>query len=120
MGYQIRIEGGPHLLLKRVKTADSFGTRFLGLMGRRRLEPEEGLLLKRVSCIHTCFMRFPICAVYLDKEFCVIDKETVNPWRCGKFCHGAVHVLETQESRFDQIPVGVKLVLEQDERERRI
>ncbi|WP_180994505.1 DUF192 domain-containing protein [Clostridium sp. chh4-2] len=119
MGYRIRYENDKEMLLENVKTADNFMTRLAGLMGRKRIGTEEGLLLKKVSCIHTCFMRFPICTVYLDSDYCVIDSEVVKPWRCGKFCRGAVHVLEMHESKWKDIRPAEKLVLEDDGRERR-
>lgn len=119
MGYQIRYENEKEPLLEQVKLADHFMSRLIGLMGRKSIGAQEGLLLKKVSCIHMCFMRFSICAVYLDKNFCVIDKETVKPWRCGKFCKGAVHVLEMHESRLNDIRLSEKLVLEDDGQERR-
>ena len=39
-----------------------------GLLGRDGLEQGEGLLLRPASSIHTFFMRFPIDAVFLDRE----------------------------------------------------
>jgi uncharacterized membrane protein (UPF0127 family) len=45
--------------------AESFGGRFLGLMGRAALPPGGGLWLRPASSIHMLFMRFPIDAVFL-------------------------------------------------------
>jgi len=50
----------------QVEVADSFGTRFRGLMGRASLLPGGGLWLTGTSNIHMFFMRFPIDLVYLD------------------------------------------------------
>ena len=112
MRYYVRTGGDAGLRLDDVKTADHFLARFLGLMGRRQLGVGEGLLLKKVSCIHTCFMRFPICAVYLDKEFRILDKEVVKPWRCGKYCKRAAHVLELHPDQADYIRLADQLILE--------
>ena len=42
-----------------------------GLLGRKGLEPGTGLLIAKSGSIHTFFMRFPIDAVFLDKEMAV-------------------------------------------------
>ncbi len=56
--------------------------RLKGLLGRRRLEADEGLLLRPASSVHTWFMRFPIDLVFLDRELRVVRvAEDVRPWR---------------------------------------
>ena len=50
-----------------IEVADSFGARFLGLMGRPLLSPGRGLWLTGTSNIHMFFMRFPIDAVFLGR-----------------------------------------------------
>ena len=72
-----------HPLADRVSLADDLFARFKGLMLRRSLDPGEGLLLKNCSAIHCCFMRFPIDAVYLDRDMQVVAVETVKPWAPG-------------------------------------
>ena len=42
--------------------------RMKGLLGRKDLPPGEGVLLRPASSIHMLFMRFPIDAVFLDRE----------------------------------------------------
>ena len=86
-------------LLEQVSVADTFWTRFLGLMGRRKLDPSEGLLLEKTSSIHTCFMRFPIQVVYLDAEGRVLRLERVKPWRMGALVKGTKQVLELSDQQ---------------------
>ena len=52
----------------RVSIADTFLRRFLGLMGRRCLAPDVGLLITPCNSVHMCFMRFAIDVVYLVPE----------------------------------------------------
>ena len=74
--------------------ADSLRRRFRGLMGRRALAPGHGLLLRPSGSIHTCFMRFPIDVVFLDRELAVLAvSPAVRPWRM-RACRGARAVLE--------------------------
>jgi uncharacterized membrane protein (UPF0127 family) len=66
----------------RCSIADSFVPRLRGLLGRRRLDRGEGLLISPSSSIHTCFMRFPIDAVFLDRGFRVVHvSPNVRPWK---------------------------------------
>jgi uncharacterized membrane protein (UPF0127 family) len=55
------------VVAERVDLAASFSARFMGLMGRRSLDPGCGLWLTGTSNIHMFFMRFPIDAVFLGK-----------------------------------------------------
>jgi uncharacterized membrane protein (UPF0127 family) len=68
--------------------------RMKGLLGRSELERGEGLLLRPASSIHTFFMRFPIDAVFLDRDLTVLHvAQDLPPWRkAGK--RGAKAVLE--------------------------
>jgi hypothetical protein len=54
-------------LCTSLEVAESFGGRFMGLMGRPELAPGAGLWLRPASSIHMLFMRFPIDAVFLAK-----------------------------------------------------
>ncbi len=55
------------LLAEALEVAESFGGRFMGLMGRSSLPPGGGLWLRPASSVHMLFMRFPIDAVFLGK-----------------------------------------------------
>jgi uncharacterized membrane protein (UPF0127 family) len=69
------------VLCGRCAIADSPRTRLKGLLGRSNLAPDEGLLMA-TSAIHTCFMRFPIDLVFLDRDFVVTKTlDSVRPWR---------------------------------------
>ena len=65
-----------------------------GLLGRRGLEPGEGLLLRPAASVHTFFMRFAIDVVFLDREQRVLKVvERLGPWRTSG-CRGARAVVE--------------------------
>jgi uncharacterized membrane protein (UPF0127 family) len=62
--------------------ADRPWTRLRGLLGRRRLGADEGLLLRPVGAIHTLFMRFPIDVAFLDRDYVVVKLvHDLRPWR---------------------------------------
>ena len=52
-------------LAARLEVADGLWGKFMGLMGRRGLEPDSGLWLTDSNGIHMMFMRFAIDAVFL-------------------------------------------------------
>jgi uncharacterized membrane protein (UPF0127 family) len=58
-------------LATKVRKADNFITRLVGLLKRRHLGPEEALWLMPSKGIHTIGMKFPIDVVFLNKN-CVI------------------------------------------------
>jgi hypothetical protein len=85
---------GPMLIVNKTKgtnldgaeVADSFFSRFKGLMLKKNLE--RGLILKippgrgrRGSAIHMFFMRIPLDLVFLDEKKIVVDTITLNPWQ---------------------------------------
>ena len=80
--------------------ADTFVTRLFGLIPRKVLEPEEGLWLDPCGMIHTCFMRFPIDAVFLDAELKVVKVcAALRPWRFSPWVYEAKSVLELAPGR---------------------
>src|SRR5207237_1377708 len=91
---EARIEFDGGVVCERCIVADSFRLRLRGLLGRRSVGSDEGLLLVGSPSIHTTFMAFPIDAVFLDRELGVIAiKEDLKPWRvAGR--RKAKHILE--------------------------
>lgn len=80
--------------------ADTFTTRLFGLIPRRSLGAEEGLWLEPCAMIHMCFMRFPIDAVFLDREGKVLRVlHNFQPWHFSPWVRGARGVLELPAGR---------------------
>lgn len=75
--------------------ADTFLTRFAGLMFRKKLPSATGLYLAPCNSVHMCFMRFAIDVVYLDKEHNIIKiVKHLRPWIGLSMCANAWAVLE--------------------------
>ena len=98
-----------------VLIADTFFTRFAGLMFRKKLPAATGLFLAPCNSVHMCFMRFTIDVIYLDKD-CRIVKVVKNlkPWIGLSMCSQAWAVLEMTAGEADRcgMQVGKRLVLE--------
>ena len=107
----IRREDGS-IVCERCVLADTALTRMKGLLGRRELPRGEGILLRPASSVHMAFMRFPIDAVFLDRELRVVKIASVlRPWRAAG-SRGAKAVLEipTGEAGRRGVRVGDRLV----------
>lgn len=69
-------------LATKVRKADNFLTRLVGLLKRTQLGPEEALWLMPSKGIHTIGMKFPIDVVFLDKDFYVLGLISgMHPYR---------------------------------------
>jgi uncharacterized protein len=89
----LRREDG-RIVCERCVVADRAHRRMRGLLGRRRLNPGQGMVLRPAFAIHTHFMRFPIDVVFLDSDQVVIAIEkNLKPWRTAS-CRGAREVVE--------------------------
>jgi len=67
----------------------------VGLLGRRGLAKDEGLLLTPCTSVHTFFMRFPIDILYLDRERVVVKAvRALRPFRVSACLRGSHSILE--------------------------
>lgn len=102
------------VVCERCVVADSIWLRTKGLLGRASLPDGEGILLRPGSSIHMFFMRFPIDAVFVDRELRVLRvKANLAPWRIASK-RGAKAVLELPAGTCERRGVreGDHLVLE--------
>jgi uncharacterized protein len=84
MKAQLWDETAGRLVCERCTIARDPLGRMMGLLGRRGLHDGEGLLMQPAASIHTFFMRFPIDAVFLDRELRVIKVvHDLRPWRAA-------------------------------------
>ena len=84
------------LLGVKAEVARSFPARARGLIGRDGLAPGCGLLIEKCNAIHTFFMRFPIDAVFLDRNNRPVKVvRGIRPWRI--FVWGGFRAVKTLE-----------------------
>ena len=110
MDVALQIRGGP-LACARCKLAETPLARLRGLLGRSRLPPGEGVLLRPASAIHTCFMRFPVDAVFLDEQGLVLRMvPRLPPWHAA-MQRGARSVLELAAGECGRVGIrpGVRI-----------
>jgi len=101
---------GP-VVCERCVLADSPLTRMRGLLGRKKLDAGHGILISPAPAIHTWFMRFPIDAVFLDRELNVLSvRRDLRPWKmAGQRGARAVLELPAGEAERRGIEPGARL-----------
>jgi uncharacterized membrane protein (UPF0127 family) len=102
------------------KYCDGFFCWFRGLMFRRYLEPEEGLLRVgkkenyRDSTIHMLFMFMNLTVVWLDATQRVVDVKFARVWRLFYAPQSpAQYVIELPADRFDEFQMGDQLHIDE-------
>jgi uncharacterized protein len=90
----LRREDDGEVLSERCVLADTLWRRMRGLLGRRQLDPGEGIVLRPSWSVHTFFMRFAIDVVFVDADQVVVKVVgNLRPWRTAT-CRGARDVVE--------------------------
>ncbi len=85
------------LITAGVTEAASFFSKLSGLVTRKKLKDNQGLLIKNCNSIHTMGMRYNIDAVFLDKNNRVLMiYNNLKPFRVMPFIKNAFFVLETR------------------------
>ncbi len=83
-----------------VRVANTFATRFWGLMGVEKLPMGEGVHFVPCNSVHTFFMKMRIDVLFLDTKLQVIDvSHAMTPWKMSRIYFEAHSVLE--------LPAGV-------------
>ncbi len=88
---------GSVVLVGEVETASGVLARMKGLLGRTGLGPGKGMYITPCMSIHTFFMRFPIDAIFLDRQCRVVSiRRNIRPWRIAWGGFAAAGVLEVE------------------------
>jgi uncharacterized membrane protein (UPF0127 family) len=108
---RLRKDDGP-VVCGRCEIADGPLSRMRGLLGRSSLAPDQGMLFRPAGSIHMFFMRFPIDAIFCDRELRVLDVErALQPWKtAGR--KGAKVVIEVAAGAAADVQPGDRLVLD--------
>ena len=97
----VTVRSGEQVVCEECLVADRPLARMRGLLGRTSLPRGEGVLLRPAGSIHTFFMRFPIDAVFVDRDGVVVGVEhELKPWRTARRS-GARAVLELAAGEAD-------------------
>jgi len=112
---QVKMNGA--VVIPGLEIADSFITRFNGLMFRKSIPDDYGLLISPCNQIHMFNMRFPLDIIYLSEDNTVLHiDENIQPWKVGRTVKKAVCVIEVNAffCRNKEIGIGDTLVIGSD------
>ena len=91
-----------------IEVADSFWARFKGLMLRKNLPENTGLLISPCNSIHMCFMRFRLDIVFLTENWEIVKiSRRVLPWVGFALCPRAHMVIELPSGTADKYALAV-------------
>ncbi len=93
------------IIASKAGLAQSLMERMKGLIGKNRLNPGEGLIIKPCSAIHTFGMRFPIDVVFFDRANRIVSTiHGMKPYRMSMWYPRAVGVLELPTGALEAAP----------------
>lgn len=70
------------IIARHILFSHSFFKRVKGLLGYKDWPIHQAMWIKPCSSIHTFFMKFPIDAVFVDKNLCIQSvHENISPWK---------------------------------------
>jgi uncharacterized membrane protein (UPF0127 family) len=94
----------------------SFFDKFLGLMFRRNIAENEGIVFLYEhesilnATIHMLFMRFSITVIWVNKENIIVDKSLAKPWRFAYAPKKPANIIyELHETVYDEFNIGDKI-----------
>jgi uncharacterized membrane protein (UPF0127 family) len=89
--------------LCKAEHARSFIQRLRGLIGKKSLPQNQGMLFEPGGSIHTLGMRFPIDVLFLDKEGTILaNHKRIVPYRLCLAPRKTRYVLEVAEDALDE------------------
>ncbi len=96
------------VIADKVRIAQNFKSRSIGLLNRRSLNENEALLIKPCASIHTFFMKFPIDVLFLSKEGNIVKIEhSLKPWKLSGCLAGCFMVLELQQGKVSKTTIKI-------------
>jgi uncharacterized membrane protein (UPF0127 family) len=112
--HRVHIEETGIVVAGSVAEAHGLWSRTRGLMFQRRLAPGTAIDIRPCSSIHMVFMRFPIDAVFYDRDYRVTRvARSVRPWLGIAFGgRGTWGVIELAEGAANPVKAGDALVFQ--------
>ena len=95
----------------KVFVADRFWSKLAGLQFRKNIPDDFAYVIPGCRSIHTCFMRFDLDAVFVDRSWRVVEVYNgLRPFRVTPAVKGAYAVIELKHGK-RSIKPGHRLVL---------
>lgn len=100
-------------VIEDLQQADTFLSRFRGLMGVSSMAKNTGLWITPCNSVHCFFMRFPIDVIFLDKENQVVHiQKNMKPGSISPIVRKAKSVIEVNADTLSNVlQLGDQLVI---------
>lgn len=99
-------------VIRKICKTTSFLERMRGLLGKEKLNADEGLLLAPCSSIHTFGMQYTIDVLFLDRQLTIVKTvKSLKPWRMAA-SSAATMVLELAEDSINNLQLRTGQQLE--------
>ena len=83
------------ILVDEVLLSASFLKRLKGLLGYRSIGKNQAMILRPANSVHTCFMRFPIDVLFVDRNNIVLKAvSNMRPFRATGIYFKSAIVIE--------------------------
>ena len=111
--FKILYNKNSHEKIAKIKIANSFFKRFLGLMFKRRcdypllFEIPQDIKIKERSSIHSLFMRFELALVFIDEENLIYEIVDLKPWKYYVPKKGAKYIIEFDKNEFENYDLKI-------------
>lgn len=102
-------------MIENIEISGGFWSKLKGLLFRDSINEDEAMLFLNCSRVHTSFMKFDICVIYLDEKFNVIEHEILKPWKKGSKIKGTKHIIEASPKIAANIGRNNKILLRMEE-----
>lgn len=107
-------EANGQVVIRKLIVAESTWARMRGLLGRKSLSADTGLLIRPCRSIHMWFMRFPIDVAFLDQDLHVLKiVRNLRPWMLAWAPLKTRCVLETAAGALHSVNLGDRLAEKQ-------
>ena len=99
--------------IAKIKIANSFFKRFLGLMFKARcdypllFEIPQNIKIKERSSIHSLFMRFELTLVFIDDDNLIYEIANLKPWKYYVPKKGAKYIIEFEKNEFENYDLKI-------------
>lgn len=91
--YRALIDGNS--IANRIKVSNTFFKRLIGLMGKKRIETHEGMLIYPCKQVHTFWMNFDIDVLFLSKTGEILHiEQSIQPQKVSQYIPNCYQVLE--------------------------
>jgi uncharacterized membrane protein (UPF0127 family) len=105
------------VVVSEVLFAETLSARMRGLLGRKNLPANTGMIIRPCQSIHMWFMQFSIDVAFLDADLTVLKiKRNLRPWQLAFAPRGTVCVLETAAGVLRNISSGTRIFEESTKR----